>query len=83
MARSMMVVKGIVSIALFSMLAITMLTGLVGGESAGNAFRDGSLHIASAAAVGLLVVIHILLNRKVLVSQIKTILGIKTKPKSE
>jgi hypothetical protein len=76
MANSMMRVKAIVSIALFLMLAITLLTGLEGGDSEGNGLNDGGIHIASAAALGLLAVVHIMLNGKVLAHQIKTLLGI-------
>jgi hypothetical protein len=70
-------VKGIVSIALFLMLAITLLTGLEGGDSEGNGLNESSIHIASATALGLLAIIHIMLNGKMLAHQIKTLLGIK------
>ncbi len=84
MANSMMKVKGIVAILLFVMLAVTVLTGLMGGESEGNGAGEGSsLHVVSAAAVGLLAVIHILLNGNMIVRQIEALLGIENKPKNE
>jgi hypothetical protein len=77
MATTMMKVKGIVSIALFLMLAVTFLTGLEGGESEGNGIGEGGVHVASATALGLLAVVHILLNQRMLVYQLKALLGIK------
>ncbi len=62
MANSMARVKGIVSIALFLMLAITLVTGFEGGDRDGNGLGEGSLHIASAGVLGLLAIVHILLN---------------------
>lgn len=82
MANSMMKVKGIVSIALFLMLAATLVTGFLGNEREGNGLGEGGLHIASAGVLGLLAIAHILLNQRMILSQIKALLGIKNKPKT-
>lgn len=62
MANSMMKIKGIVSITLFLMLAVAMLTGLEGEESEGDESGEGHIHVASAVALGLISIVHILLN---------------------
>jgi hypothetical protein len=82
MTNIMMKVRGIVSITLFLMLALALLTGFEGGESEGNEIGS-DLHIASAAVLGLLSVVHIVLNQRMLMCQVKAILGIKNKPKNE
>ncbi|MDD1743720.1 MAG: hypothetical protein LUO85_03750 [Methanomassiliicoccales archaeon] len=73
----MMKIKGIVSITLFLTLAVTFLTGVEGGESEGNGIGEGGVHVVSATVLGLLAVVHILLNRRMLVNQLKVLIGIK------
>ena len=77
MAKAMLKVRGIISIALFVMLAITLATGLEGEESEGNGIGEGNLHTISAGILGILALTHILLNYKMLVCQIRAILGVK------
>ena len=78
----MMKIRGVVSIALFLMLALAFLTGLEGEEFEGGEI-GGDLHIASAAGLGLLSLVHIVLNQRMMICQLKAILGVKNRPKNE